>query len=333
MIELKPQDVERIVKALRPEVTQFIVANKAVLAGGFVRDVICGGTPGDVDLLVRSQGELSGAVVEEALGYWFGSFPRKQKSSKVWEVEGSGSRLPVQVIVVSDPKRVILERFDYTVCSCGVEADGKGWRGFGCDYFYEDLELRRLALLSKGSVSAKNALPRLIKLLGKGFKVDYRVLVDVVAASVSGSLNGKGILCKEAVIVSALEKLWGMDENECWYKTKISRLSGTDEEREEADAIRRTRTLVAEYEDRFVVDEEVPPPLRRQVWNGEVGGRARILDGATPVAPTTLQNRLQEALQDVPMFRETFAPTNFGQDTWVTTTTNATDGDALGDTL
>ena len=186
--ELLPAHLEACLNLVPDFVRDLLVQwpGQLVLAGGFVRAVVAGEKPRDVDVFAPSGEVAQEAARQVSEGELADGKLRASKNS----ITVPAGSLPVQLIYrwpFDEPEQVI-ERFDLTIAAAAVWSDGSGWRSAVGPRFYKDLEARRLVYLSPvREEDAGGSLLRVLKFYRRGYKISLGSLGRVVARLISAA--------------------------------------------------------------------------------------------------------------------------------------------------
>jgi len=157
---------------------------KCIVGGGFVRDVVAGIDPSDVDVFSDSK-ERSELMAKDLVAKR-GEGTRMHTTQNAITVL-TNNRLPVQFITrwaYSEP-RLVLDSFDFTVCQAAVWRCGPGsndaWVGWHGGGFYRDLAAKNLVYTSpKREEEAGGSLLRAIKFLRRGYRIQVTSIARLV---------------------------------------------------------------------------------------------------------------------------------------------------------
>lgn len=160
--------VRRIPKALAGEMKEV----RSIIGGGFVRAVIAGEKPSDIDVFGPTA-EIAKAMAKE--------FAKATGAPEPHESENSltvGGRPPVQFIhrwTYEDAER-LLDSFDFTVGAAAIWWNGQAWASLADQRFYRDLAARRMVFRDPRDNTAGGSLLRLQKFAARGYRASaYQV--------------------------------------------------------------------------------------------------------------------------------------------------------------
>lgn len=187
MQQLRESDVAKVVTALPPPIRRMLRMSRFFLAGGFVRAIVNGEVPNDIDLFVPSR--------EPALRY-----SRLLKASRRVTKNAITVRLgpaipPTQFIVRWFFKEAgkVIESFDFTIAQAVVWFDGFKWQGLCADTFYIDVSDRLLRYTSPTrEEDAAGSLLRVNRFIARGYNIldeDMGKVVARVAKETSAQLG------------------------------------------------------------------------------------------------------------------------------------------------
>ena len=183
MREMQKSDMEFVVRRLPTDIRTLLkeYEGRLFVAGGFIRAVVAGETPNDIDLFGPSKEILDEAA--ERLKERRGENTRLHKTKNAITVISLG-RITVQFITrwtFTDP-RECAKSFDFTICQSAI------WRHLGkytscCnESFYVDLAARRLVYTHPDrNEEAGGSLMRAIKFSKRGYTIQVNSLAGVIA--------------------------------------------------------------------------------------------------------------------------------------------------------
>lgn len=201
MKELNRHDLERVRRMLPKEVRELIKGSNGIhfLAGGFIRAVICGEEPADIDLFTanKSSASLLAHGLKEKLAQT-NSHARLIETDNAFTV--LGLKYPVQIIHrwTFDTPQQCVESFDFTIASAAVYWDQNlvvdhvshphaGWTSCCDDTFYEDLAAKRLVYRNPvRNEDAGGSMLRLLKFSRMGYSGPLKTVADVMARLSAG---------------------------------------------------------------------------------------------------------------------------------------------------
>lgn len=179
MTELHNNDLHYVVSHLPKDIRKMMEDSALVLGGGFIRELIAGNKPNDIDLFGADTSTLKLAAQLLAA----------QRQSRLIETANAltivtATRMPVQFITrwLFDKPEQVIESFDFTVCQAVVWfAEGSWHSAIGAD-FYRDLAARRLTYTHpQRNEDAGGSLLRVRKFLARGYTIQVMSLAGVVA--------------------------------------------------------------------------------------------------------------------------------------------------------
>lgn len=182
-MELQYSDMAFVVRRLPTDIRSLLkdFEGRLFVAGGFVRAVVAGETPNDIDIFGVSDGVLQEAAA--ALASRRGENTRLHKTKNAITVLSSG-RMTVQFItrwVFVNPAACAAS-FDFTVCQSVVWRDGGKYQSLCSDHFYVDLAARRLVYTSpERDEEAGGSLMRVLKYGRRGYSIQADSLGAVIA--------------------------------------------------------------------------------------------------------------------------------------------------------
>lgn len=184
MTELHNNDLHYVVSHLPKDIRDMLESRPVVLGGGFIRELIAGNKPNDIDLFGAVPAELSETARELAKTRECRIFYSANAVTVIAE-----NRMPVQFItrwVFEKPEQVI-GSFDFTVCQAVVWFADAQWHSAIGEDFYRDLAARRLTYTHPDrNEDAGGSLLRVRKFLARGYSIQAQSLAGVVARLAMG---------------------------------------------------------------------------------------------------------------------------------------------------
>ena len=185
MISLEKDVVDRVVAALPLPIKRMLRMSGLFLAGGFIRSIVEGEVPKDVDIWVPSR--------EEGV-HWarlLGGALRRGSFATPNAITISFPDTAIQFITrwtFSDPVTLI-SSFDFTIAQAVVwfdKVEGK-WRGMCAETFLEDVGGKRLVYKSPvREEDAAGSLLRVNKFVARGYTISDEDMGRVAARVVKG---------------------------------------------------------------------------------------------------------------------------------------------------
>ncbi|MBY5942350.1 hypothetical protein KUW00_15830 [Halomonas sp. DP5N14-9] len=188
MSKLIEQDLHRVMLRLPKDVIELMKRHGLMLGGGFIREIVAGLPPNDIDLLGPTVDRLKLAATE--------LYHSRNKQARVLETNNAIThvappRTTVQFITrwnFDDPA-MLMKSFDFTVCQavvywvpCEGSDAGGYWASLVSDRFYADLASRRLTYTSPNRhEDAGGSMLRMRKFLGRGYHIDADSLAGIMA--------------------------------------------------------------------------------------------------------------------------------------------------------
>jgi len=196
MNKLSKVDLHHILSRTPRDVRDLLKANKLFLAGGFIRAIIAGEKPSDIDLLGPDKTALEMYAVNLA----------NSRSGRVHKTDNaltvlSSPKLPIQFITRwrYDEEETLIKQFDFTIVQAAIwyelvgepPAPGGKWQGewksICSDDFYPDLAARRLVYTNPvRAEDAGGSMLRVIKYIKRGYNIQVPSLAAVSARFVAG---------------------------------------------------------------------------------------------------------------------------------------------------
>lgn len=190
MAELKPQHFQAVLDALPAGVKVQMQLNqgRTYLAGGFIREIVIGNKPRDIDIFVPNEAEAKRLSAEYADEYPDKKF-KPWKSEFAYNFTAKGE-FPIQWIfaVRYDPaitweqhQYAVIDSFDFSMSKVAVWFESDDWHTFCNENFYEHVENRQLVFepsyLDQGNL---RALKRALKFAARGWTIDDENLATIL---------------------------------------------------------------------------------------------------------------------------------------------------------
>lgn len=191
MTTLTPADLHYVLSRTPKDIRALMTANKLFLGGGFIREVVAGNAPKDIDLFGPDKQMLR--TTAAALG--------TERAGRAFFTDNAITvlappRLPVQFISrwLYDKAEDVMASFDFTVCQAVIWFENQAWHSLVSDSFYSDLAARRLTYtFPMRDEEAGGSMMRVRKFLGRGYNIQAASLAGVIAR-VAGGVNGWALL-------------------------------------------------------------------------------------------------------------------------------------------
>ena len=183
---LHVDDVKYVLNRLPKDVLHLMENHHIFLAGGFIRSVIAGEKPNDIDLF----GAVKLYLEEHAATLVRGRGNCRSVLSKNATTVLAHPYMPVQFIhrwLYANPL-VLLDEFDFTIARAVIwRNSSKEWQS-ACDPdFYRDLAARRLVYRAPDRrEDAGGSIMRVVKFLRRGYTIQTPSLARVITRLVEG---------------------------------------------------------------------------------------------------------------------------------------------------
>lgn len=181
-MKLIPNDLHFVVSRMPKDIRSLLekYPGKLFVAGGFIRSIIAGEEPSDIDMFGETEdmlGSLAKQLSTEREGRWF-------STDNAFTVL-SPPRIPVQFItrwLFNDPEKVV-QSFDFTVCqACVWYGHDNKYHSQISDNFYIDLAARRLVYTNPvREEEAGGSFMRVLKFIKRGYNIQPGSLGQVLA--------------------------------------------------------------------------------------------------------------------------------------------------------
>lgn len=184
------RDLSRVARCVPKDVRDLLSQNapKLIIGGGFIRAIIAGEQPSDIDIFSDTRDSAKKAA--DALC-------AVRKGSRVITTDNAVTvlatdKLPVQFITrwTFDKPEDVIASFDFTVCQAAFwHAGPRGiWKGAVGDRFYTDLASRRLVYTQPvREEAAGGSMLRVMKYVRRGYNIQQASLAQIMARVAAAS--------------------------------------------------------------------------------------------------------------------------------------------------
>lgn len=219
---MEDSDVRRVVYKLPNEIRELLRHHPGdvVLAGGFIRSVIEGAEPRDIDLFVNKSKKNNAKDWMKETGVYKYSSEIKENDQD-WVVKENDGKLGLQVVwryPFTNPHE-ILEQFDYTVTKSAIWFDvgnknvKANYVGIYHERFYQDIARKLLTYANDRDSEYLLSIPRLIKYIQKGYHIDPTSLAALITKTclsldLSDGLEGIQKQLEKAYLLGTSDETW-----------------------------------------------------------------------------------------------------------------------------
>jgi hypothetical protein len=174
---------QMVVAAMPSALRNALMYTNACVAGGYVRDIISGKDPKDIDVFV--QDEIVAKEVQDRLEWDLESARTKENKNSVTvdSYDPLVTMPPIQIInrwYVWPPEELV-KTFDWGICQAAVYYDGREWQGVCTQAFVDDLANETATYMAPDrDEDAGASVLRMVKLARKGYFVDEESIAGCV---------------------------------------------------------------------------------------------------------------------------------------------------------
>lgn len=236
------EDVIRVLKAIPKELICLLENwdTKLAITGGFIRDIVRGDKPSDIDIAAVDE-----TAAREAAAVLCKEVGGKTTFAKAHTV--TGYRYPIQIFKAFDSTtpQTSYTKHDFTCNGAAVWHGDKalgfnGWMSAHCGFFYPDVAAKRIRILDTQQ-NYGNCVYRMMKMVHKGYHIEPRehaallinLLEDVKFNGAMAKLDGNDP-SKELTKELTARIASGKYENIFGKQDMATRRAGIDEEVEQA---------------------------------------------------------------------------------------------------
>lgn len=184
-MQLIKNDIRHVVQRVPKDIREALTRNagKLYIGGGFIRAVIAGEEPSDIDMFSDDVGRLE-VIANDLANSRPGSRLHKTKNAITLLTP---DRMPVQFITrwTFDNPKDLVNSFDFTVCQAalwrtGIQVNSE-WATSINDRFYIDLAGRNLVYTNPvREEEAGGSMLRVLKYVKRGYSIQVGSLADVM---------------------------------------------------------------------------------------------------------------------------------------------------------
>ena len=209
------EDVVRVLKALPKEVIQLLENwdTKLAITGGFIRDIVRGEKPNDIDIAA-----VDDTAAKEAAAVLCKAVDGKTTFARAHTVTGYHYQIQIFKAFDSTTPQTSYTKHDFTINGAAVwhgdvSKGGYGWMSAHCGYFYPDVAAKRIRVLDVQQ-NFGNCVYRMMKLLHRGYHIEPREHAALL-------IN----LLEDVKFNEAMAKLDGGDPSKVLTKELTARIS------------------------------------------------------------------------------------------------------------
>lgn len=200
MVELKQEDLRKVLEALPLPVTRMLRMSGLFLAGGFIRAVVAEEKPSDIDIFSSSKEEAErwSSILASSLGKGRHSTPN------AITISHPGGAIQFITRWLFSLSSDVIKSFDFTIAQAVVfySKDAGAWLGYASDEFYPDTNGKILRYTSPTrEEDAAGSLLRVNKFLSRGYSISDEDLAKVVAR-----VGEAARLEKDKEVIAAVEE-------------------------------------------------------------------------------------------------------------------------------
>jgi hypothetical protein len=165
---------QMVVAAMPSALRHTLMYTNACVAGGYVRDIISGREPKDIDVFVEN-GQTA-KDVQDRLEWDLESARTKENKNSVTvdSYDPLVTMPPIQIVnrwYVWPPEELV-ETFDWGICQAAVYYDGREWQGVCTQAFIDDLTNETATYMAPDrDEDAGASVLRMVKLARKGYTI------------------------------------------------------------------------------------------------------------------------------------------------------------------
>lgn len=185
-------DLHRVLTRVPRDIVAMLKKSEGTLwlGGGYIRAIIAGEEPNDIDIFGTSKEQLT--IVADQL---MKSREERKIDTRIHKTKNaltllsSDGRIPVQFITRWNYTGIheVCESFDFSICQAVVGYAERKWQGCISDRFYRDLAAKRLFYTDPiREEEAGGSMMRVLKYYQRGYTIQTASLGRVMARVVAG---------------------------------------------------------------------------------------------------------------------------------------------------
>lgn len=184
MDTLEQNIVDQVIQQLPTEVIQVLKLKGIYLGGGYVRDVILGSEPKDIDLFVKDQDSIDWADFLLVKVFDYNAF--KTKNAITFKKKGCK-----EIQIITRWKYLVVQEmiadFDFTMCKAGIQYTSEGkFEGYCHDRFMSDTRNKILFYTQPiREEECVSSLKRAVRFANRGYTISNEQLTKLVARAMS----------------------------------------------------------------------------------------------------------------------------------------------------
>lgn len=181
-MEMPRELVDKVVASLPPTFTSWAAPYPITVAGGWVRDILIGVVPRDLD-------------------NWSTAAYTKNKGSFLeWQADG----VTVQSFYTTRTPAEVIESFDFICCAGAIyKHNSSKWAGECHPDFLQDAQSKVLRIQRRENLRTRNLL-HAMRLVSRGYTLDPTTLAYLVTAAACGTKYGAEIMLSEPDLAKEL---------------------------------------------------------------------------------------------------------------------------------
>jgi hypothetical protein len=172
LMKLHDNFTQMVVAALPGALQQALKRHNACVGGGFVRDIVSGKEPKDIDVFCNTDSTVHG--IQDFLEWEIDGARTKENKNSVTIDSFIETITPIQIVnrwYVWPPEELV-KTFDWGICQAAVYWDGRQWQGVCTQAFIDDLANAAATYMSPNRDEDPGAsVLRMVKLARKGYTI------------------------------------------------------------------------------------------------------------------------------------------------------------------
>lgn len=247
MPELSPEQVTKVLATIPPMMKEIITLLQGYIAGGYIRDVLNGDAPRDLDIFVPyTPSDVVALISTRRTLYGSFIFTSKNPYKLIRVCSGQlvGWMMPIQFIYAPNPVETITNDFDFTMNAVYIGYNDTSW----CHQeFLAHCKEKLMVILNDKALRPKGLLHRMFRFVARGYTISNYDLAKIITIVTNSALGKSGVIFNEDVLLQAMCNLWEVSAQKLLSPTLVE--IGADEGEIETARVMRRQWRIERAED------------------------------------------------------------------------------------
>lgn len=178
-MKLTDYDIRKVLSELPVGIVSFLQENKVYLAGGFIRAVLAGEEPNDIDLFSENSVRATSMAIKLSCQMY-----NEMIYTTVNAHTLRGEDMPVVQFIYAwtfSNAHALISSFDYTISQAAIWFENGEWQSIAAETFYDDLREKQLVYTTpERHEEAGGSLLRMRKFLKAGYDISSYDMAKVI---------------------------------------------------------------------------------------------------------------------------------------------------------